>query len=82
MMPFALLGPGDGEPPDRVSEDDMPAHLEALFLAQALRRVPATPVGEPGRCGNCGQACMPNAVYCDADCRDDHELRLRAGGRR
>jgi hypothetical protein len=38
----------------------------------------------PGVCTNCGQACLPLAVYCDELCREDHEWRLRAavrGGR-
>lgn len=47
-----------------------------LELQQELRRRAALSVGGvPGVCTNCGQACLPCAVYCDEDCRADHEAR-------
>lgn len=47
-------------------------------LADQLRRAELAPRGKPGVCSNCAQACLPTAIYCDEDCRDDHEARLRA----
>ena len=66
------------EPGERPSSvDDMASQREAQFTAMSLaacRRagVPST----PGVCLNC-QAQLANlAVYCDGDCRADHEQRL------
>ena len=76
----------DGE---RLSEDDMATQREAQFLAaalhtQALRASRSS--APPGTCRNCSAACLPTAVYCDAECRSDHEHRVRSlallGGRR
>lgn len=69
-------------------EDQAARHAELqLQAAMANHRHAAarTPVALPGWCANCGAACLPRAVYCDADCRADHEARLQAlarGGRR
>jgi RNA polymerase-binding transcription factor DksA len=76
------------EPADRLSPDDEATRTEALFLAGALaaQQLAARQVapGTPGLCSNCGEPCLPLAVYCDADCRNDHEARVtaraRAGG--
>lgn len=75
---------------ERLSADDQASRAEADFLASALlkvQRAGALRQGVPGVCGNCGAKCLPLAVYCDADCRDDHQHRLgalarqgRAGG--
>lgn len=77
---------------ERLSADDQATRSEADFLADALlqaRRVAALRQGVPGVCGNCGLRCLPLAVYCDIDCRDDHQRRQavlarqgRAGGAR
>ena len=32
----------------------------------------------PGVCTNCGEPCLPTAVYCDTDCREDDEKREAA----
>lgn len=71
----------DPLPPDeRLCEEDMAARREAEFLADALAvqalRAAGGCVVQQGVCSNCGQACLPRAVYCDADCRADHEARL------
>ena len=42
------------------------------LLAQQLQAA-ATPAAGQGVCANCGGACLPLAVYCDSDCRSDHE---------
>ena len=67
---------------ERLSADDEAQRTADLFLAGALadqalaaRRAHAA---EPGTCANCGEACLPTAIYCDADCRDDHEARVLA----
>lgn len=73
------------DPTERLSADDRASQAEAEFLADALlsrqalaRKAPAV---ERGVCANCGETCLPRAVYCDADCRADHELRLAAEAR-
>ena len=59
---------------------DQAQKAEALNLAQALelrRRAALSLGGVPGVCSNCGEQCLPCAVYCDAECREDHEARVR-----
>jgi RNA polymerase-binding transcription factor DksA len=68
------------DPLERLSADDQATQREEEFLADALieqqRQARAeAALAKPGVCSNCGQACLPAAVYCDADCRDDHEKR-------
>lgn len=70
---------------ERVGEEDMAARSSELFLASALRRqqrAACKRASEPGVCTNCGSACLPQAVYCDQACREDHEHRLAAEQRR
>lgn len=58
--------------------DDQATAREAEFLARALHNhhaQAAADVSAPGRCANCGAVCMPRAVYCDLECRADHEDR-------
>lgn len=65
---------------ERLSPDDMATRREEEFLAAALRAQRAgakAPRGTPGVCSNCGATCLPLAVYCDEDCRADHEERRR-----
>lgn len=62
-------------------EDQAARHAELqLQAAMANHRHAAarTPVAVPGWCANCGAECLPRAVYCDEDCRGDHEARLQA----
>jgi uncharacterized OB-fold protein len=71
-------------PTERLSEDDQAQALADLFHRQAMAAqqllARAAPKGQAGTCSNCGERCLPTAVYCDADCRDDHEARVRARG--
>lgn len=73
-----LIDPLD--PDERLSADDMATRREEEFLAHALLAQAARAGGgaaiRQGVCSNCGQQCLPRAVYCDADCRADHEARL------
>ena len=80
--------PGDApDPHERLSADDLATQREAQFLAQALtvqQQAAKATRSNPGRCANCGTACLPLAVYCDDECRADHEHRqsiLRRQGR-
>lgn len=69
------------DPGERLSHDDMATRTEHQFLEAALRRQRQTAgllSSRPGRCANCGERCIPRAVYCDHGCRDDHERQLRA----
>lgn len=71
----------DHDTTERLGPDDMATmHTEQLFNAAMLdhqRAVAKVPASEPGVCTNCGEACLPLAVYCDDDCRSDHEQRVR-----
>jgi len=74
---------------ERLSADDLASQREAQHLQAALaaqRTVAAmAPKDKPGVCTNCRSSCMPHAVYCDDDCRDDHQHResvLKRQGRR
>ncbi len=82
-MSFALLDPL--EPHERLSADDLATRQEAEHLQAALaeqqRRARLELQVRRGVCASCGATCLPRAVYCDADCRDDHE-RLLAARRR
>ena len=71
----------DHDTTERLGVDDMAAvcaeeHLSAAMLGHQ-RSVLATQASAPGVCSNCGAACLPAAVYCDDDCRQDHEARLQ-----
>lgn len=66
-----------GDPTDRPSSvDDMATMREEQFNAAALAaaRRPVVP-SAPGVCQNCGDRLASLAVYCDTDCRADHERR-------
>lgn len=65
---------------ERLGPDDMATlHEEQLREAAMLdqQRAAARVRSTPGVCSNCGAVCLPAAVYCDTDCRDDHEARLQ-----
>lgn len=68
------------DPGERLSADDAATRHESEFLNIALLqqrlRAGAGAVAEPGVCTNCGARCVTLAVYCDEDCRADHERRL------
>jgi hypothetical protein len=78
---FALAGVPD--PDERLSADDMATRREEEFRAAAVRNHLAaarrTEHSQPGVCMNCREPCLPLAVYCDRECRADHEQRLGAG---
>jgi hypothetical protein len=67
--------------PERLSADDLATRREGEFLADALdmqrRRAEAMSRSTPGTCTNCGEVCLFSAVFCDEDCRVDHELRMQ-----
>jgi len=73
--------PPEREEPERLSPDDEATRREGEFLADALdmqrRRAEAMSRSTPGVCTNCRELCLPMAVFCDEDCRADHELRLQ-----
>lgn len=70
---------------ERQSADDLATTRDAEFLADALlTHQVAAAAQQPlprGVCANCGEACAPRAVYCDEDCKADHEQRVRARAR-
>jgi hypothetical protein len=78
---YALL-PEDLQPDERACESDLASRSEEEFLAIAQRaqrqRAQLAPRHAPGTCVNCDSKCLPRAVYCDEDCRADHEDRLSA----
>jgi hypothetical protein len=81
-VPSPLITGADDGAPERLTGDDLATKREEEFRALALAeqaRKSAVQRSVPGTCGNCGQACLPLAVYCDEDCRADHEHRLRRG---
>ena len=78
--------PGEVDDLERLSADDLATRREAELTADALalqRRRAATALrSTPGVCTNCGEPCLPTAVFCDADCRADHERREATIARR
>jgi hypothetical protein len=68
---------------ERLSADDQ-ATARALDIqsdALAAHRRRNAVHGTPGTCSFCSEACLPQAVYCDVDCRRDHERLLGARAR-
>jgi hypothetical protein len=72
-------------PDERLSQDDQAARREAEHLACAVaaqqRRAATAAHSTPGICSNCGEACAGLAVYCDLECRGEHETRLKRQAR-
>lgn len=67
------------EPDERLSQEDMAARRADEFLASALAaqvRAAGGLVLVRGVCAACGDRCHPATVYCDPDCRADHEARM------
>lgn len=65
---------------ERLSADDQATQREGQFLAAALaaqQQAAARHRHTPGVCANCQARCLPLAVFCDEDCRADHEHRQR-----
>ncbi|MEO8153582.1 MAG: hypothetical protein ABI605_10970 [Rhizobacter sp.] len=65
---------------ERLTADERVSRSEEEFrnlalLQQRLRAAGAAPA-QQGVCTNCLEQCLPQAVYCDPECRDDHEQRL------
>ncbi|MGH1373586.1 MAG: hypothetical protein ACRBBW_16215 [Cellvibrionaceae bacterium] len=48
-------------------------HLKACLNAQQQK----TRLRAKGSCYNCLDPLKEGALFCDSDCRDDHELRVR-----
>ena len=67
------------DPAERLSADDQATQRDAEFLHRAMLQqqlaAAAMPRAVQGVCTNCREACLPLAVYCDEDCRADHEFR-------
>lgn len=67
-------------PDERLSAEDLASRRADEFLADALavqvRQAGHTMI-KLGVCSNCGERCHAAAVYCDPECRTDHEGRLR-----
>lgn len=70
----------DVDASERLSADDMATRREEEFRAAAWEKVKAEGgmVIERGVCVYCAAACLPLAVYCDAECRLGHERLLAA----
>jgi hypothetical protein len=74
------------EETERLSADDRAAARADELLADALvehqlKAARVAAMHRTGWCTNCGERCQLPLVYCDVDCRADHERRLRAGER-
>lgn len=71
------------DPAERLNEDDQAQRTADRFIEAAIgehqRQAAKAPRPEPGICCNCGERCLPAAVYCDGECREDHERRVRIG---
>jgi hypothetical protein len=84
MQAEPTSGAEAGDPVERLGPDDMATRREEEFRAVALRSQALKAAAEaaaPGTCANCGDRCLPLAVYCDPDCRADHERRLKVRAR-
>ena len=83
-MTGRAITPEGVHPDERLGQDDMATRREGEFLAAALRQQAARGARgstATGTCANCGEPCLPQTVYCDPDCRADHEKRLRVQAR-
>ena len=71
---------------ERLSADDRATEIAEQLAADALRahrvrREREAVLERPGTCTNCHEPCLPTAVYCDVNCRSDHERRLSSAAR-
>lgn len=80
-MTSLLLRPELRDPSEHLTADDQAALQAAQFEERALLAhmlaAAAAPRPVPGVCANCAGICTAPAVYCDEDCREDHERRRR-----
>ena len=76
---------GEVDRTEVATADDLASRRADEFLAMALIGQQAKAEGgravQAGTCTWCGQRCMARAVYCDADCRADHETEQRRRAR-
>ena len=61
---------------DQAAEQEAVARDEAI--SATLARIRKTQMHPVGSCHNCGEQIHLQALFCDADCGADHELRMRA----
>jgi len=56
---------------------DYASEIEQLPVLAAIARARAATPSLPacGTCHNCAATTPPGVLYCDADCRDDHQHR-------
>jgi len=60
---------------------DQAQEFEELRRADALRDQALKPQMLPkGVCYNCDEPVFNGGCFCDADCRDDYEIRLKVQG--
>lgn len=74
---------GDIHQAERMTEDDRVQAAADQFLERSLeaQRIAASKTRQewqPGVCRNCGEQPIVG-VYCDDDCKTDHERRARRG---
>lgn len=66
---------------ERLSPDDQATLREQQFLASSLQRqqhaaAVAAQQQRRGTCASCNAQCLPLAVYCDDECKAEHERTL------
>ena len=78
-MTHTLAPGGERDRCEVRTADDQAADREEEFRELALlnQRLAGARLARavPGVCTNCSEPCLPLAVYCDEDCRADHEHR-------
>ena len=65
---------------ERLGPDDQATQREEQFRAAALaaqQQVAQAVISRRGVCSYCRVPCLPLAVYCDDECRRDHEDHLQ-----
>lgn len=70
---------------DRLGADDLATLRDGQFTASAIAAQLARGAvrqSTPGRCLNCQASIEAPAIYCDDDCRDDHEAREKIARRK
>lgn len=60
-----------------MDEADIASEQEEAFRAEALRRFRTIHFKPMGRCRNCLEPVAGQELYCDIDCRRDHERELK-----
>lgn len=71
---------GECDRTEGATTDDQATRRADEFLALAMINQQCKAEGgvvvQAGVCTWCGERCMQRAVYCDADCKADHEAEL------